>query len=180
MVGTAWSSHERRNFSAPDADRPIHRGFRLSRRKARHRDRRRAALRIKTRAARRSSRCLSRQQRLSCSALQQSRCHDQPRGRSRNDCSCRRPCPLPDSPAEVGFIRLRPVNTRRTRVNPSSDASGGGNASGASAAPNARPERANRRQDRRPSRLRTTKGEHCQACRSSGERRIMASTRPAG
>ena len=82
--------------------------------------------------------------------FQQSRCHDQPRGRSRNDCSCRRPCPLPDPPAEVGFIRLRPVNTRRTRVNPSSDASGGGDASGARAAPTAGWEHANRRRDRRP------------------------------
>src|SRR5262249_59816525 len=34
--------------------------------------------------------------------------------------------PLPNPPAEVGFIRLRPLNGDRTRVNPSSVASGGG------------------------------------------------------
>src|SRR5262249_55035748 len=37
-------------------------------------------------------------------------------------------CPLPIPPAEVGYIRLRPIKTGRTRVNPSSAASGGGNA----------------------------------------------------
>src|SRR5262249_37113505 len=47
MVGTACSSHERREFSSPDTDRPIRRGFRLPRRKARYRDRWGAALRIK-------------------------------------------------------------------------------------------------------------------------------------
>jgi hypothetical protein len=34
--------------------------------------------------------------------------------------------PPPHPPAEVGFIRLRPLNGDRTRVNPSSVASGGG------------------------------------------------------
>src|SRR5262249_46898832 len=37
-------------------------------------------------------------------------------------------CPLPIPPAEVGYIRLPPTKTGRTRVNPSSAASGGGNA----------------------------------------------------
>src|SRR5262245_54112661 len=37
-------------------------------------------------------------------------------------------CPLPIPPAEVGYIRLPPIKTGRTRVNPSSAASGGGNA----------------------------------------------------
>src|SRR5262249_42585816 len=36
--------------------------------------------------------------------------------------------PLPNPPAEVGFIRLRPLNGDRTRVNPSSVASGRGSA----------------------------------------------------
>jgi len=47
-----------------------------------------------------------------------------------------------------------------------------GDAKGAGAAPNARRERANRRRGRRPCRARTTKVEHCEACRSSGHRRI--------
>src|SRR5262249_55404306 len=34
-------------------------------------------------------------------------------------------CPLPIPPAEVGYIRLPPTKTGRTRVNPSSAASGG-------------------------------------------------------
>src|SRR5262245_43609271 len=40
--------------------------------------------------------------------------------------SCVQAHPLPNPPAEVGFIRLRPLKGDRTRVNPSSVASGGG------------------------------------------------------
>jgi hypothetical protein len=42
--------------------------------------------------------------------------------------SCVPAHPLPTPPAEVGYIRLRPLNSDRTRVNPSSVASGGGSA----------------------------------------------------
>src|SRR5262249_4184609 len=53
------------------------------------------------------------------------------RGRDREG-ACKkieRAChPLPTPPAEVGFIRLRPLNGDRTRVNPSSVASGRGSA----------------------------------------------------